>query len=100
MAATVPQTIVEAAAGTIAVRGPLVFATAGDVLRTSVDLLPMQGTAVIDLGAVTHADSAALALIIEWRRLAAQRALTLELRGLPAQLRALAAASGLDALCP
>jgi phospholipid transport system transporter-binding protein len=62
-------------------------------------LLPTQGVAIIDLGGVTRADSAALALIIEWRRLATQRALTLELRGLPAQLRALAAASGLEALC-
>jgi phospholipid transport system transporter-binding protein len=99
MAATAPQTIVEAAAGAIAVRGPLVFASAGDVLRRSVGLFPMQGKAVIDLAGVTHADSAALALIIEWRRLAAQRAVTLELRGLPAQLRALAAASGLESTC-
>jgi len=94
-----PQAICSAAGGVIHVTGPLVFGTAGEALSQSLALLPTQGTAIIELSAVPHADSAALALIVEWRRVSAQRGLRLELRGLPAQLRALAAAAGLDALC-
>ena len=54
---------------------------------------------MIDLGEVAQADSAALALLVEWRKFAARQGLRLELRSVPAQLRALAAAAGLEALC-
>ena len=97
--AVTPQARCSVAGGVIRVNGPLVFDTAGDVLSQSLSLLPAQGTAVIDLSGVSNADSTALALLVEWRRISAQRALVLELRGLPAQLRALATATGLDALC-
>ena len=84
--------------GAIALDGPLVFDTAGEALSRTLTLLPATGTAVIDLGGITRADSAALALLVEWRRVARTRGLKIELRALPAQLRALAAATGLDKL--
>ncbi|MGE3773162.1 MAG: lipid asymmetry maintenance protein MlaB [Gammaproteobacteria bacterium] len=84
--------------GAIALAGALVFDTVPDALARSLALLPANGELIFDLGAVTHADSAALALIVEWRRAATRRGAALELRGLPSQLRALAAATGLEEL--
>ena len=94
-----PQTRMELRDGALHLRGPLVFASVGAALTQSLALLPRQGTAVIDLGEVAQADSAALALLVEWRKFAARQGLRLELRSVPAQLRALAAAAGLEALC-
>jgi len=78
--------------------GALVFDTVPEALTRSLALLPEKGPLVVDLAGVSHADSAALALIVEWRRSAERRGVTLELRGLPPQLRALAAATGLEEL--
>lgn len=94
-----PKTLVENREGTLHLRGPLVFASVGAVLSQSLALLPRQGAAVIDMSEVAQADSAALALLVEWRKFAARHGLRLELRAVPAQLRALAAAAGLDMLC-
>jgi len=65
--------------GVIAVSGHLAFDTAGSVLaRTGGALTAGQGPATIDLGGVERIDSAGLALMIEWLRLAraAQRPLS------------------------
>lgn len=59
-------------------------------------LLPTAGTVTIDLGGVSHADSAALALLVEWRRAANQRGLILQLLSMTPQLRALAQAAGME----
>ncbi len=97
--AAVPTPLrVEALEGAVALSGALVFDTAPDALTRSLALLPATGPLVIDLTAISHADSAALALLVEWRRAALRRGVVLELRGLPAQLDALAAAAGLEAL--
>jgi len=96
---TAPQTVVEQRDGALHLRGPLVFASVGAALAQSLALLPRQGAAVIDMSEVAQADSAALALLVEWRKFAARQGLRLELRAVPAQLRALAAAAGLETLC-
>ncbi len=96
---TSPQALVDNRDGILRLRGPLVFASVGAALSQSLALLPRQGVAVIDMSDVAQADSAALALLVEWRKFAARQGLRLELRGVPAQLRALAAAAGLEALC-
>jgi len=54
----------------------------------------------VDLSAVTEADSAALALLLDWRRTARAAGHTLTVSGLPAGLRSLAALYGVDALLP
>lgn len=84
--------------GSIALAGALIFDTVPEALARSLALLPASGDLRFDLGGVTHADSAALALIVEWRRTAERRGVALELRSPPPQLRALAAATGLEAL--
>jgi len=97
--AVVPTPLrVEARDGAVALSGALVFDTAPDALTRSLALVPAAGPLVIDLTAVSHTDSAALALLVEWRRAAQRRGVALELRGLPSQLGALAAATGLDEL--
>ncbi|MCC7120524.1 MAG: STAS domain-containing protein [Gammaproteobacteria bacterium] len=84
--------------GSIALAGALIVDTVPEALVRSLALLPASGDLRFELDGVTHADSAALALIVEWRRAAEQRGVALELHGLPAQLRALAAATGLEEL--
>lgn len=52
----------------------------------------------IDFAAVTGVDSAAVALLLEWRRLAAARGKALEFANLPANLLALAELYGVAEL--
>ena len=71
--------VIVGADGVIAVSGRLSFDTAGGVLaRTGDALRTGQGAATIDLRGVERIDSAGLALMVEWLRLAraAQRPLS------------------------
>jgi phospholipid transport system transporter-binding protein len=52
----------------------------------------------VDLGGVTQVDSATLALLLEWRRLAARRGNAVTYTGLPGRLVALARLSGVAGL--
>lgn len=52
----------------------------------------------VDLGGVTESDSAGLALVIEWLRLARQRGQRMNFANLPKQLLALARISEVEAL--
>lgn len=65
--------------GVIAVSGPLSYETAAELLARTGDALKAgSGAATIDLHGVARIDSAGLALMIEWLRLAraAQRPLS------------------------
>lgn len=97
MPETNPAELVENAAGQYAVKGDLSFATVAGLLKRSASLFA-QPQVAIDLAGVTYADSAGLALLIEWLRLARQRGVTLRYSGLPEQLRSLAAISEVEAL--
>jgi phospholipid transport system transporter-binding protein len=55
---------------------------------------------VIDLDGVSGANSAALALLLEWMELAHTRGTKLKLQNLPAGVLSIAALSGLDVLLP
>ncbi len=65
------------------VTGPLTFGTVPALQTMSV-------ANVVDLSGVTHADSAGLALLIEWRREAQANGAQLAYVNVPAQLLALA----------
>jgi phospholipid transport system transporter-binding protein len=80
------------------VRGELNFATVRDVLKLSQSLFLQTKELNIDLSAVESADSAGLALIIEWYRIAAQTGKKIRFIAVPAQLRALAKISDVDEL--
>ena len=65
--------LVDEGDGRFAVRGDMSFATANSLLRRSDKLFARHQSLAIDLSAVTKADSAGLALIIEWKSQAAGR---------------------------
>ena len=89
------------AAEVLALTGDLSFETVPAVLQqteqyaTRTDL-PERLT--IDFAAVNGVDSAAVALLLEWRRLAAARGKALEFANLPANLLALAELYGVAEL--
>lgn len=85
--------------GALQVEGDLTFATVVTLLDDSRELLGRSTEPLtVDLSAVGRADSAGLALLIEWMRRARAAERTLEFRAMPAQLHSLARASGLDTL--
>jgi phospholipid transport system transporter-binding protein len=55
---------------------------------------------VIDLDGVSGANSAALALLLEWTELAAARGTRLEVQNVPAGVLSIAALSGLETILP
>ena len=62
--------------------------------------MALKGPLLVDLGAVTAADSAALALVLDWVRAARGAGQTITVRNLPVGLASLAALYGVDSLLP
>ena len=58
------------------------------------------GDVEFDLTGVARCDSSAVAVLLEWQRLARERGLTLKVTGLPAGLVSLAAVYGVGELLP
>lgn len=79
-------------------RGELDFETAAAALQAGLALLPRGGRCTIDLAGVTSADSAGLAVLVEWLAAAAERGGSLAFEAVPAQLRAIARISDLESL--
>lgn len=91
----------EAGVGQLQLSGDLTFATVTALLAESQALFATGGDALrIDLSAVGRADSAGLALLIEWLRVARRAGRTLEFHGVPDQMVAIAKASGLAEVLP
>ena len=82
----------------LCITGALSFDTTGDTLLKSQSWLRAGRVQQIDLGGVTRADSAGLALIVEWVKEARQRGGDVKFINVPQQLLALATACGLKAL--
>ncbi len=80
-------------------QGELTMATVGALLADGRRAVS-EADRVIDLSAVTTADSAALALLFDWLRSARAAGRGFALRGMPAGLQSLAALYGVDALLP
>ncbi len=59
-----------------------------------------RGDAHFDLSGVARCDSSAVAVLLEWQRLAVAKGLTLEITAPPAGLVSLAAVYGVDGLLP
>jgi len=88
------------AADQFAVRGELSFATAA--LAHAAGCALLQGSTVaqvrIDCAAITDADSAGLAVLLDWVAMASRRGLTLSFLGLPLPLQQLARIGGVSEL--
>ena len=88
--------------------GPVtVFAPAGELTMVSAPAvledgrrLAHAGDLVVDFAGVTVADSAALALLLDWMRCAREAGNRLAVRSLPAGMASLAALYDIDALLP
>jgi phospholipid transport system transporter-binding protein len=84
----------------ILVSGEMTFATVNAVLgeiQTLVTALPALN---IDLADVTRSDSAGLALLVHWMRVAKTAKKPIVFHHIPGQMLAIASASGLDELLP
>ena len=84
--------------GRFAVKGDMSFATANALLRKSEKLFARHQSLAIDLSAVEKADSAGLALIIEWKSQAANRQADMQINGVPDTLVAIAKTSEVEDL--
>ena len=88
--------------------GPVtVFAPAGELTMVSAPAVledgrrqARAGDLVVDFAGVTVADSAALALLLDWMRCAREAGNRLAVRSLPAGMASLAALYDIDALLP
>lgn len=82
------------------VDGDLVFGTIAEVLRWPESVTNDGAALIVDLGGVEHADSAGLALLLEWTDLATAGNLDLRFANLPKSLARIAALTNLDPLIP
>jgi phospholipid transport system transporter-binding protein len=89
--------IAAAGPGRLEARGELGFSTASDALEAGLSVLG-PGDWVVDLAGVTSADSAGLAVLVEWLAAVTERGGTLSFESAPEQLRAIARISDLDRL--
>jgi len=89
------------ASGVLALTGALSFETLPSVLEQSAryaERPDVPDRLTIDFSAITGVDSSAVALLLEWRRQAAERGKRLEYVNLPANLVALAELYGVSEL--
>ena len=89
----------ESDAEVLALDGALTMATVGAWLERG-RALARGADLIVDFSAVTEADSAALAVLIDWLRNARAAGMTLRQRGMPEGLRSLAELYGVDELLP
>ena len=92
--------ISEPAAGRIVVTGELTFASARDARQLGVLVLESSRAArlVIDCSGVTRADSAGLAVLLDWLAWGRRKSRAVTLENLPASLVAIARISEIDGL--
>ncbi len=80
------------------VQGAMTFETVRVLLQQSKTLFGGQPEVEVDLSGVSRADSAGLALLLEWMAEAAQRDASLVLKGMPDSLLAVAKLCQIESL--
>ncbi len=89
-----------AADNRLVVEGELDFTTVAGLLADARSLLDTDGEVQVDLHGITRSDSAGLALLIEWMRVAQRRGNTLQFLNIPPQMLDIARVSSLDQVLP
>jgi len=84
----------------IHVQGPLCFATVPAAYQQTKKCFDGQREVRVDLANVQRSDSAALALVLEWQRLANETGATLILQNIPSMLQNIARISDLEEMLP
>lgn len=87
-----------AADGSFHARGSMTYANAPAVLAVGAGALRARDVCIVDLAAVEEADSAGLAVLLEWLADAVGRGASLRYRNIPAQLLAVARISEVHSL--
>jgi len=82
--------------GNFSIEGELTFSSLNKKTIHSFDFLKQTQETHIDLTKVSAADSAGLALLLEWIKHSKQHNIKLVLKGIPHQLKTLAALSSID----
>lgn len=90
--------IVSAGDGRVEIAGDLTFETVAGLRERGADVLSSDGDVTLDLDAVTRADSAGLALMVEWLKQAKRRDARLKVKNMPDQMLAIARMSKLDSI--
>jgi len=92
--------ISEPSSGRIVVSGEITFATARDARQLGILVLESSRAErlVIDCGGVTRADSASLAVLLDWLAWGRRKSRAVSLSNLPASLVAIAKISEVDGL--
>lgn len=80
--------------------GPLTIATVSETLRESEALFEQEGDWELDFSGVEEVDSAAVSLLLEWVRQAAQRGRQLRIQHLSDNLQCLVKVYGVKELLP
>src|SRR3954471_551969 len=90
----------ETSPGRVVVKGDLTFATARDARQLGVAAFGRSGAErfEVDCGAVTRADSAGLAVLLDWLSGGRRHSRAVSLQNLPASLIAIARISEVDGL--
>lgn len=86
--------------GCFLVSGELVFATVPELLEQGRHLLATGDAIELDFNGVAKADSAGLALMVEWMRAAQRRRVDIVFRNIPEQILTMARVSGVDTILP
>lgn len=84
----------------IIIDGELSYGTASAVLEQATALFSKLDELDIDLAAVSSSDSAGVAVLVDWMRYAKQTDKHVVFHNIPAQILAIASASGLDEVLP
>lgn len=91
--------MIEVVDGRMKVTGAMVIASAAE-LREAGEQALLSGASVVDLTEVAEADSAAVAILLAWARIASERKQALSIVGVPASIRSLASLYGVAELLP
>lgn len=95
--------LVEQQPGNFSMGGELTFKSANRVLEKTARLFDKRNSAshpavTLDLSGIARADSAGLALILEWCKQSAANGQELHFANIPQQLQAIARVAGVDAI--
>ncbi len=92
--------MIEQSGGAFRFSGALTMANVSEMLSRSEALFTQQGPWELDFSGVDDVDSAAVSLLLEWVRQAAQRGRQLRISHLPDNLQCLVKVYGVQALLP
>jgi len=93
-----PSVSVEHGENSLSLSGELSFKTVPALVASNKDFLKNGNSIDIDLAGVSRADSAGVALLIEWRRQAQKQNKSVCFINIPSQMLAIARLSGVDEL--